>query len=311
MRDRFRRLSAIAAVVAFAAASAVSLGAGADSPSRSVRYFDHPAFGQTESFATLARKWTTTSLTYGFMNRTPDLPADQVDAAVAAAFGAWSNAADLTFTQVPDCGTPVGDPSCQTPQIRLLFAVGAHGDNDPFDGPSGVLAHAAGPGSGFGGDTHFDEAETWTAQDLLVVAMHELGHALGLDHTQASNCPGPDGGFALMCPVYVGQTGLGPDDIAGIQSLYGVKAPSTSAVTVAVTGKGIVTSTPAGISCPAQCSTSVAAGQVVVLRAEKVARRWNFNGWGGACAAAGNSDTCTITADAAQSVTATFKKRRR
>ena len=82
----------------------------------------------------------------------------------------------------------------------------------------GVLAHAFFPEDG---RTHFDDDETWvvnrTGIDLFIVAAHEFGHSLGLDHSDNNN--------ALMAPYYTGYIPdykLHPDDIAGIQAHYGI-----------------------------------------------------------------------------------------
>lgn len=68
------------------------------------------------------------------------------------------------------------------------------------------------------------------------------------------------------------------------------------------TGTGTVESNPAGISCGADCSETYAANTVVALTATPAAGS-TFAGWGGACAGTG---ACSVTLDAAKSVTATF-----
>jgi hypothetical protein len=68
-------------------------------------------------------------------------------------------------------------------------------------------------------------------------------------------------------------------------------------------GSGTVTSSPAGISCGADCSESYAAHTVVTLTAAAAAGSV-FAGWsGGGCS---GTATCVVTVDSAVSVTATF-----
>ncbi|XP_069495133.1 collagenase 3-like [Ambystoma mexicanum] len=161
-------------------------------------------------------KWPTDNLTYRLENYTPDLPRAQVDLAIQAAFQVWADVTNLRFIQTE---SGMAD-------IMISFGSLEHGDFFPFDGPSGVLAHAFPPGQFIGGDTHFDEDETWTntsrEYNLFAVAAHEFGHVLGLDH---SNNP-----EALMYPIYLftGDFSLSLDDVEGIQALYGSRNPSAS-----------------------------------------------------------------------------------
>ncbi|CAH6777481.1 Mmp12 [Phodopus roborovskii] len=161
--------------------------------------------------------WTKRHLTYRIYNYTPDMKREDVDHAFQKAFHVWSDVTPLRFRKVY-----TGEAD-----IMILFASRAHGDYSPFDGQGGTLAHAFYPGPGIQGDAHFDEAETWSkgsqGTNLFLVAVHELGHSLGLKH---SNNP-----KSIMYPSYSylnpNKFRLSADDINSIQSLYGssVKAP--------------------------------------------------------------------------------------
>ena len=75
-------------------------------------------------------------------------------------------------------------------------------------------------------------------------------------------------------------------------------------VTVTGRGKGSVTSRPAGISCPRDCSDSYADRNSVTLTATPSGSR--FTGWGGDCQQAGTKRSCVVDMTADRSVKATF-----
>ncbi|KAI4877798.1 hypothetical protein NFI96_012652 [Prochilodus magdalenae] len=162
--------------------------------------------------ATGSYKWTKQQLTYRIENYTPDMTQNEVDTSISRAFQVWADVTPLTFIRIY---SGVAD-------IMISFAVRDHGDGSPFEGEGGFLAHAFFPSPAIGGDTHFDDDETFTfsspsGYNLFLVAAHEFGHSLGLDHSK-------DRG-ALMHPTYSfrdTKTFLLPqDDVSKIQARYG------------------------------------------------------------------------------------------
>ncbi len=142
------------------------------------------------------------------------------EAEIQSALAAWSNVANLTFLEVVDNGV-ASNALGTNADIRI--------SGHAFDGEFGVLAHGYYPpanGGSLAGDIHFDTAENWglgligDGFSIFQVMAHELGHALGLNHTSVVD--------SLMNP-YITEKFSGPqaDDIAGMQYLYGVPIQST------------------------------------------------------------------------------------
>src|SRR5438552_1228201 len=95
--------------------------------------------------------------------------------------------------------------------------------------------------------------------------------------------------------------------IDGVKSVTATfnRTTNTLAVSKTGTGGGTVASDPAGIDCGASCSTSYTLNTTVVLTAAADTTS-SFAGWSGACS--GTTVTCSVTMDAAKSVTATFTR---
>uniref|UniRef100_A0A8C1Z8I3 Matrix metallopeptidase 15a n=1 Tax=Cyprinus carpio TaxID=7962 RepID=A0A8C1Z8I3_CYPCA len=192
-------------------------------------HFEESTEGGTrrKRYALTGHKWDQDKLTYSIQNHSPKVGQEQTYEAIRKAFQVWEKVTPLRFEEVPYHEIKNGS---EGPDIILLFASGYHGDMSLFDGEGGSLAHAFFPGPGMGGDTHFDIDEPWTLNqressgvDLFLVAVHELGHALGLEH---SNNPS-----AIMAPFYqwmdTDSFTLTEDDINGIHQIY-VAQPKTT-----------------------------------------------------------------------------------
>ena len=87
-----------------------------------------------------------------------------------------------------------------------------------------------------------------------------------------------------------------------------VAADFASPLTIAVSGPGAVTSSPAGLNCSAgTCTATFAARSQVTLTASP-SGAGAFGFWGGACS--GTAPTCSLVSDAAQAVSANFVTQR-
>ena len=173
-----------------------------------------PAAGSIEFATTCA--WERTDLTFALDTGTPDVAGNAEWDAIRRAFATWQALGGLTFREVG-----VGD----NPDIRVGWRPAADPDHSMV---GGVLAHADfPPRCGVVTNTlpkpvHFDDSEhVWSigaaanAFDIETVALHEIGHIVGLAHSSVSN--------AVMAPTVspnFTKRALTQDDIDGFRRLY-------------------------------------------------------------------------------------------
>ncbi|KAK6633344.1 hypothetical protein RUM44_003946 [Polyplax serrata] len=181
-------------------------------PRCGVKDVDYEYDSRTKRFVMQGSKWHKSKITFAIRKYpSAEIKHREIRNAFQDAFGVWSKHAKLSFIHKKKGKA----------DIDISFVKGRHGDENPFDGPGGNLAHAYFPN--FGGDAHFDDSENWSVTtkngtNLIQVAVHEFGHSLGLAHSDAKK--------SIMAPIYTGNwkhIQLGEDDIKGIQRLYGKK----------------------------------------------------------------------------------------
>ncbi|MCC9656228.1 matrixin family metalloprotease [Rhodopirellula sp. JC737] len=156
-------------------------------------------------------------LTYT-INGSPDsLSQEETNAAIRTALDAWADVVDISFTQTDQVGL--------NDSLDISFT--------QLDGTAGTLAQAYFPDdvnpARIAGDIQFDLAENWevgnsqggSAFDLVWVAVHEIGHALGLDHLEEQES-------ILASFVSANQffTELDSSDVAAITQLYAEADPT-------------------------------------------------------------------------------------
>lgn len=160
------------------------------------------------------------------------VPVEQIRTAIEEAFSVWAAVAPLHFIEVEDDGLPYSGNNAgrQFGQIRLRH-VYINGP-DPLVGSPTTKAQAYYPGTApNAGDVEFDHGDPWSLigtvrePDILGAAIHELGHSLGLTHSDLE--------AANMYWIFKRHTGPGsgmlhPDDIAAIQSIYGAGVGSVT-----------------------------------------------------------------------------------
>ncbi len=137
---------------------------------------------------------------------------------ISDAFAEWENVANVNFSQVGDNGSPTGSGNIQQGSTSFGdIRIGSFSEGQSMAAFT-ILPPKANGGSD-SGDIFLNSDVNWqvsgnTGVDLETIAVHEIGHALGLAHSSNTG--------AAMYANYSGVREVPTaDDVAGVQSIWG------------------------------------------------------------------------------------------
>ena len=153
------------------------------------------------------------------------LPAMLIKRSIEEALRLWSSVAPLHFTEVEDNGLPYNNPAATYGTIRFRHIhINGPDPAPPADPIAKAQAYYPNTANVLGGDVEYDHSDRWQESgtrpnpDILGATIHELGHSLGLGH---SDLPASNMYWIFTRYTGLGQGKLHADDIAGIQFIYG------------------------------------------------------------------------------------------
>ena len=178
----------------------------------------------------------TTTLTYSFADLSIPADGDRDDlfglklsegdrAIVREAIAAWEAVCGIDFVEVDDSASA---------NIRIGWQ--PYGDSDGVGGSWGIATSWFVGGTTTEVGITFDPHEPWNDESFYDTALHEIGHAMGIDHSDVLNAV-MSGLPATPYADQIGRDQLTPDDIAAARALYGSPLQATD-------GDDLITGTP-------------------------------------------------------------------